>query len=68
MRSVTVDPNGAVWVATKRPELFRIRDNEVDRICLPKILNDVPITAIEARADGRLFLGATALFVDGDWR
>lgn len=65
-----VAPDGAIYVASTRPDLFRIApDREtVERICLPKDVRDTPIASIEASPDGRLLLGfAPALLTFGRW-
>lgn len=68
--AITVDPSGALWIATSRPDLFRIApgSDAFERICLPKVLDVVPITSMDAREDGRFLIGASALYVTGDWR
>jgi hypothetical protein len=69
--SATVAPDGAIWLGTDSPDLFRISPDlgKVERICLPKELAGTQIAAIEAHPNGRLILGlAPAIFAFTDWR
>ncbi|MEQ8276179.1 MAG: hypothetical protein RMA76_24440 [Deltaproteobacteria bacterium] len=68
--AITADPSGALWIATATPNLFRIAPGgaSFERICLPKVLDTVAITSLQARDDGRFLIGASALYVTGDWR
>ena len=69
--AVAVAPDGAVWIGTETPDLFRIDPDgaRVDRICLPKDLAGTQVAAIEAHPNGRLILGlAPAIFAFSDWR
>ncbi len=63
-------PDGALWIADASPTLLRLNPErtQVERICLPKEMTDVPIAAIEAHPDGRLLLGMSpALLGVGRW-
>ncbi len=68
--AITVDDAGVLWIATSTPDLFRIAPGSAtfERVCLPKVLQTVAITSMETLDDGRFLIGATALFVTGDWR
>lgn len=65
-----IAPDGSIYLATTRPELFRVSPDQgrVERICLPKSVRDTPIASVEASPDGRLLLGfSPALLAFGRW-
>jgi hypothetical protein len=69
--SAAVDPDGATWLGTETPDLFRISPDrtKVERICLPEDLEGTQIVSIEPHPNGRLILGlAPAIFAFTDWR
>jgi hypothetical protein len=68
--AAAIDPNGAIWLASTEPVLFRVGVDRgsIERICLPKEARDSVITAVEAHPDGRLILGMSPpLFGFGRW-
>lgn len=69
--AVTESPDGALWLADSSPTLLRLNPErtEVQRVCLPKEMTNVPIASLEAHPDGRLLLGMSpALLGTGTWR